>query len=160
MNFFWGFFGSFIDSIFFEDEFIDRKKINVIKQELKKVKILIFGVFVKIVSKFDDEIEDFMNDFELGFLVLDVKKKILNVGVVLKFDSKKISNGIFKLMINLVGFFDFKCLYFVYISLFQKWRELFFEFFQVLRYMGKFFREWFKYVLGILDWLGVKGFVN
>lgn len=160
MNSSWGSLGSFTDSIFSEDEFTDRKKTNATKQEPKKAKTPTFGAPAKTVSKFDDEIEDLMNDFELGLPALDVKKKTPNVGAVSKFDSKKTSNGIFKPMTNLAGSPDFKCSHSVHISLPQKWRELPLEPSQVSRYMGKFPREWFKHVLGTLDWSGVKGPIN
>ncbi|XP_061168054.1 pecanex-like protein 4 [Saccostrea echinata] len=158
MNTSWGSLGSFTDSIFSEDEFTDRKKTNTKKQEPKKSISPAFGAPAKPVSKFDDDIEDLMNDFELGLPALDKNKKTL--GTISKFESKKTSNGIFKPVTNLAGSPDFKCSHSVHVSLPQKWRELPLESSQVSRYLSKFPKDWFKYVLGTLDWSGVEGPVD
>ena len=160
MNSSWGSLDSFADSIFSEDEFTDRKNVTTKKQEPKKPKSPGFGAPAKNASKFDDDIEDLMNDFELGLPALDKNKKTPAMGTVSKIDSKKTSNGIFKPMTNLAGSPDFKCSHSVHVSLPQKWRELPLEPSQVSRYMGKFPKDWFRYVLGTLDWSGVKGPVS
>lgn len=168
MNSSWGSLGSFTDSIFSEDEFTDRKKTNTKKQEPKKSVSPAFGAPAfgapafqapaKTTNKFDDDIDDLMNDFELGLPVLDKNKR--TAGTVSKFDIKKANNGIFKPVTNLAGSPDFKCSHSVHVSLPQKWRELPLESSQVSRYLGKFPKEWFKYVLGTLDWSCVEGPVD
>lgn len=61
-------------------------------------------------------------------------------------------NHIYKPVTNLAGSPDFKCQYSAHMSLPGKWRELPIEHSQLASVMGLFPQDWYRRVLGRLDW--------
>jgi hypothetical protein len=61
-------------------------------------------------------------------------------------------NHIYKPVTNLAGSPDFKCQYSSHMSLPGKWRELPIEHSQLASVMGLFPTDWYRHVLGRLDW--------
>ena len=156
----WGSLGSFTDSIFSEDEFLDSKKKK--KTQVRDEVSPLFGAPPTQVKKSkdfeDDDIDDLMNELDFGLPATDINKpKVTSQSVSLSKPQNKrntFGNSIYKPVTNLAGSPDFKCPFSAQISLPQRWRELPLEYSQLSRFLSQFPRDWYKHVLGTLDWSG------
>lgn len=160
----WSSMNSFTDSIFSDDGFFDsiakskNKNIAVKKEEPRKsLSPVLFGGPVKSkTNNIGDDIDDLIEDLDFGLPALDVTKPkpAPQASTFGKAPIKKqtFGNSIYKPVTNLAGSPDFKCPYSIHVSLPQRWRELPVEYSQLSKFLSRFPKEWYKYVLETLDW--------
>ncbi|XP_076098379.1 pecanex-like protein 4 [Mytilus galloprovincialis] len=147
----WSSLNSFTDSIFSEDGIFNDKKPP--KKEIKK------PIVSNKPMKSDDDIDvldEMLDDLDFGLPAMDINQRSKPVNNTSKAPIKKnqfsYGNTIYKPVTNLAGSPDFKCSHSTQISLPSRWRELPLEYSQLSRYLSKFPRDWYKHVLGTLDW--------
>ena len=135
----WGSLDSFTDSIFSDDgQHVKQKKPTKPPGPLKPP---------PAARNFSPEIEDMLDEFDMGLPAFDVTKpKPQN-----KFSTKSFGNTIYKPQTNLAGSPDFKSPFSTQLSLPKDWRELPLDNSQVSRLLNKFPIEWYKHVLGCLE---------
>lgn len=156
----WTSLDSFADSLWSDDAMVDSK---TVKNPVHKTKIQTFPSTENNRNKnkhFDDkdDLDDLFEELDFGLPASDITKpkQVLQPA----FSTFKSStrhgavgnNTIYKPVTNLAGSPDFKCPHSFHISVPPRWRELPVEYSQLSRYVDQFPREWYRFVLGTLDW--------
>ena len=139
----WGSLDSFTDSIFSDDGTLTSKP--------QKPKQVVHKPPPPPMRNKSPEIEDIFEELDVGLPAYDVNK--LKPVTQNKFGGKSFGNNtIYKPQTNLPGSPDFRSPYSSQLSLPQPWRELPLDNSQVSRLVNKFPKDWYKHVLGCLDW--------
>jgi hypothetical protein len=111
-------------------------------------------------QNFHDDIDDLFEEIEFGVPVYDVTKpkpapqQHSGLSKLSPVKKNTFGNSIYKPVTNLAGSPDFKCAYSSHISVPQRWRELPIDYSQLSKLLGQFPKDWYKHVLGLLDWSG------
>ena len=139
----WGSLDSFTDSIFSDDGTLTNKP--------KKPKQTTHKPPPPPLRNQSPDIENIFEELDLGLPAYDVTKP--KPTTQNKFGGKSFGNNhIYKPQTNLPGSPDFKSPYSSQLSLPQSWRELPLDNSQVSKLVNKFPKDWFRHVLGCLDW--------
>lgn len=151
----WNSIDSLTDSIWSDDGFPSNKKP---KQNMKTQNVNKKTEVIVERDDLDDLMDELDNDF--GLPVADVITKSTFAPVTQTTRKSTFGNNtIYKPMTNLAGSPDFKCAHSANISLPKKWRELPVEMSQLSRFLSEFPNDWYRHVLGTIDWkaFGISG---
>ena len=156
---------SFTDSIWsddFDTKITDnRKRVNVVRASYRNMPSPVpdktsSKSFLEKTGKitFDDDIEELFDEIDFGFPAQDLSKPKPKVHTAFSKPVTKKSSGnhIYKPVTNLAGSPDFKCQFSSHMSLPLKWRQLPIEYSQLSRHIDQFPVDWYRHVLGMLDW--------
>ncbi|XP_060062887.1 pecanex-like protein 4 [Ylistrum balloti] len=154
----WASIESFADSLWSDDGIFDNK---TNKNTFQKSKVSTYPSVDNSKSKNKlsgdkDDLDDLFEELDFGLPASDItkpKQVMQPTFTAMKSKAGAIGNNtIYKPVTNLAGSPDFKCPHSFHISVPARWRELPVEYSQLSRYLDQFPREWYRFVLGTLDW--------